>query len=407
MNKRFNVTGLCIPSMHYMVDISKRVEEIVRMVERGHYFTINRPRQYGKTTTLNALSDALKEKCVVIKASFEGAGDDLFSSEEKFCSRILGRFAANIRMTDKPSSALLMKYHEKGLQHFDELSDAITDFVEEAGKDVVLLIDEVDKSSNSKIFLQFLGLLRNKYLARNAGKDITFKSVVLAGVHDIKNLKLAIRDESDARFNSPWNIAAKFNVDMSFSSQEIQTMLLEYKEDCQLDFDAKAISDEIYKLTNGYPYLVSDICLIIDEELNQDWSLNGVTDAAKRILDEKSTLFDDVIKNIANNEDLKQTVMDILFEGKRIGYNPDTYEKGLMYGIFTKKDNQLAIHNELFETRLYNFLLEQQNVRTLTDPLTSVSPNRFIKDGSLDIASHFNVSGVHGAGIQEKRRKVL
>ena len=55
MNKKFNITGLCVPEKHYMVDTSNRINEIAKMVEDGEYFTINRPRQYGKTTTLNLL----------------------------------------------------------------------------------------------------------------------------------------------------------------------------------------------------------------------------------------------------------------------------------------------------------------------------------------------------------------
>jgi len=57
--KRFNVTGLCVPEKHYMCDISNKVSAIAAMVERGDYFTINRARQYGKTTTLRFLDDEL------------------------------------------------------------------------------------------------------------------------------------------------------------------------------------------------------------------------------------------------------------------------------------------------------------------------------------------------------------
>ncbi len=52
MPKRFNDTGLCIPKRHYMVDTSQKIEEIMRLIEDGQYFTINRPRQFGKTTTV-------------------------------------------------------------------------------------------------------------------------------------------------------------------------------------------------------------------------------------------------------------------------------------------------------------------------------------------------------------------
>jgi len=66
MKKRFNVTGVCVPNMHYIVDISNKIKEIEEMVDYGHYFTINRPRQYGKTTTLFTLAKKLKNKYTVI-----------------------------------------------------------------------------------------------------------------------------------------------------------------------------------------------------------------------------------------------------------------------------------------------------------------------------------------------------
>lgn len=53
--KRFNVTGTCIPNKHYMVNISAKMNQITKMIEQDSYFTINRARQYGKTTSLMLL----------------------------------------------------------------------------------------------------------------------------------------------------------------------------------------------------------------------------------------------------------------------------------------------------------------------------------------------------------------
>ena len=51
--KKFNVTGICIPRFHYMVDITDKIDEIIRdYIECDEYFVINRARQYGKSTTL-------------------------------------------------------------------------------------------------------------------------------------------------------------------------------------------------------------------------------------------------------------------------------------------------------------------------------------------------------------------
>ena len=64
--KKFNTTAVCIPSKHYMVDLSDRVKEIRKMVDAGEYFTINRARQYGKTTTLTALKKDLVNDYLVL-----------------------------------------------------------------------------------------------------------------------------------------------------------------------------------------------------------------------------------------------------------------------------------------------------------------------------------------------------
>lgn len=44
-----------------MADVSRKFDYIVGMVEEGLYFTINRPRQYGKTTTMFRLMHALNQ----------------------------------------------------------------------------------------------------------------------------------------------------------------------------------------------------------------------------------------------------------------------------------------------------------------------------------------------------------
>lgn len=52
MNRTFNTDGYCDPELNYMVDLSGRLKEIKAMVDAEKYFTINRARQYGKTTIL-------------------------------------------------------------------------------------------------------------------------------------------------------------------------------------------------------------------------------------------------------------------------------------------------------------------------------------------------------------------
>ena len=71
VERYFNTAADCKPDVHYMVDVSSRLDEIKGYVDRGAYFTINRARQYGKTTILRALADYLKEWYYVISLDFQ------------------------------------------------------------------------------------------------------------------------------------------------------------------------------------------------------------------------------------------------------------------------------------------------------------------------------------------------
>ena len=82
MSKYFNITGSCIPEQHYMVNIHERLEKIRDMIDRGDYFVINRGRQYGKTTTLNALETFLIPKYLVINLDFQLISNTDFSALE-------------------------------------------------------------------------------------------------------------------------------------------------------------------------------------------------------------------------------------------------------------------------------------------------------------------------------------
>ena len=363
MSKEFNVTGTCIPSMHYMVDVSSKINKIFKFVEKGKYFTINRPRQYGKTTVLFMLEKYLSqcEAYLTISISFEGLGDSIFEDEELFVKTLLEIMSDSLLMQNE-DLAKFLENNGKEVLNLKDVSKVLSKFVLMTKKKVILMIDEVDKSSNNQLFLSFLGMLRNKYLLHNQGKDETFHSVILAGVHDVKNLKLKLRSNEEQKYNSPWNIAEDFKVDMSFSKAEIATMLKEYKEDRKLQIDLEFFSDKIYFYTAGYPFLVSKLCKIIDENLMEDgnecWTELMLTKALKLLLNETNTNFDSLIKNIENNESLKDFIERIVLIGEEIVYVPSDsiISMGEMYGILKAENGRCKVNNRIYEQYIYNHL---------------------------------------------------
>jgi len=201
-------------------------------------------------------------------------------------------------------------------------------------------------------------MLRNKYIERQKGYEVTFKSVILAGVYDVKNLKLKFNTDEERKLNSPWNIATDFKVDMNFNEIEIESMLKEYEKDFRINMKIDEISKIIYKFTSGYPFLVSKICKTIDETLNKDWSVKGVEKAVKVILYEENTLFDDVIKNLENNKELYDLVWKILLMEENIPYTitDPIIKLGSIFGLFKEKDKQVTIHNVIFSQLIYNHM---------------------------------------------------
>ena len=354
--KRFRTTGVCNPNIQYMVDITDKIEQVKKLIEDNEYFVINRPRQYGKTTMLSALKRKLLNKYLVISISFEKFGDIAFSDEEIFCKKFLKNCARAIRLIDRNNSNKLFEY-SKDVTDLDTLSDYISEFIEECDREVILIIDEVDKSSDNQLFINFLGILREKYLRRIDDEDVSFKSVILAGVYDIKNLKLKLRPDEEKKYNSLWNIAVPFNIDMSLSEKGIEKMLKEYKNDRNIRLNAKKSAEFIHFYTNGYPFLVSRICQIIDEDLNALWNEENMIKAIKILLNEKNTLFDDLIKNIENNNDLKEYILDIIMNGARNTFNilNPIINLGVMFGYFKNEDNMVAISNRIFSQVLYNY----------------------------------------------------
>ena len=270
MAKKFCTTGTCIPEKNYMVDLSNRIQQIINQyIESGQYFTINRARQYGKTTLLYLLEKELrKQDYLVLSLSFEAA-DEYFES--------LGSLAEGLSL-DIEECLREQNVDEKVLEEWNHsiserfpmrsLGTKISNLCRKCGKKVVLMIDEVDKSSDNQIFLSFLGLLREKYLKCQQGKDVTFHSVILAGVYDIKTLKLKLHPQEESKYNSLWNIADNNQMYMKVSSDRNQFIVsgmlqmplvmqkfYEYYEEIYSEKDQKFIEETgrgkiMYKISN-------------------------------------------------------------------------------------------------------------------------------------------------------------
>jgi hypothetical protein len=372
MKKRFNVTGLCLPNQHYMANVSKKLARTLDMIENGDYFIINRPRQYGKTTTLYTIEDTLVAQgdYIVLNMSFEGTGDLMFAEEKSFSQGFV-ELMAKYAGVNSPELEIWLLEMAPSIDSLKVLSNLITTFVNKAKKKVVILIDEVDKSSNNQLFVSFLAMLRNKYLERSRIK--TFHSVVLAGVHDVKSMKLIVRPDEEKKLNSPWNIAAEFNVDMNLHVEEIKPMLEEYCVDNGVKMDTQAIAERLFYYTSGYPFLVSLFCKTLDEDgiplkNKNEWRVEDIDSAYLFVVKKDNTNFETQAKNIENNQELYDLVYKIVINSEQIPFNrfDSVVNFGTLYGIFDNKNGLITIHNRVYIEVLVDYMTAKMQVNQLS-----------------------------------------
>ena len=366
MAKKFNITGKCHPTKHFMANVSKKLATVLAMVEEGDYFIINRPRQYGKTTMLYAVAKALTESgdYLVFNISFEGIGDAIFLEEKRFSQGFIELLARYAEITAPQLQEWLYEIAQK-TNNFKDVSNVITALAKKVDRHVVLLIDEVDKSSNNQLFVSFLAMLRSKYLENDDFK--TFQSVILAGVHDVKSLKLKTRPNEEQKLNSPWNIAADFKVDMNLQPFEIETMLVDYVAEKGVKMDTAAMAEDLFYYTSGYPFLVSKLCKTLDEEIlptkdTLEWTELDLEWAVKKLVADNNANFDTLIKNLENNPDLYSLVYDLVIEGKNVSFN--MYEPannlGILYGVLANR-NRLSIHNKIYGEVIVNYMIAKMD----------------------------------------------
>ncbi|MCP4151667.1 MAG: AAA family ATPase [bacterium] len=392
MKKKFNITGTCIPHKHYMADTTDKIKKIIAMIEEGEYFTIARPRQYGKTTTLYLLDRELRkhEDYLALKLSFEGIDAPTYAKQESFIKTFLEMLVDKFLYLEEKRFAELISPHVSSTLTMAELSRLITRLVKTVGLNTVLIIDEVDKSSNNQLFLDFLGMLRTKFLQRSEGEDETFHSVILAGVHDVKTLKAKIHPGESEKLNSPWNIAVDFNVDLSFAAREIVPMLEEYSQAEKVKIDIETVAGRIFYYTSGYPFLVSKLCKVMHEEIlsrkaKREWEARDLDWAVQEVLKDKNTNFSSLIKNLESNGELYDLVFKIIMNGLVFSYNTDNpvIHYGSIYGILTKQENKTKVHNRMYEQRIYNYMTSK--LETSSD-ISVYNDSSFIgEDGYLNM----------------------
>ena len=195
-------------------------------------------------------------------------------------------------------------------------------------------------------------------------------------------------------------------------------MLDEYEADHQTGMKTTEIAKMIRDYTNGYPYLVSRICQLIDTDVQKKfgsikkaWTRAGVDEAVRMILSEDSALFQSLTAKLRNYPDLRAALRSILMEGTKLAYNAQqsSISQMQMYGFIRNENNTVRIDNRIFETMLYNLFLSDEELKSnVFSREGDLGKNRFVEDGKLNmplILESFRLTYTQVFGPLENRFK--
>jgi hypothetical protein len=348
--REFNIVGSIIPEEHYYVDPAPTLKKLMALVEKKRYFVINRPRQFGKTTTLNFLAQRLLTagKYAPALISFAHFVQRPNITEAEFYSETSQFIGEELSSSGdgSPETAATIGSRRAFFNWLREICQS---------RKLVLLIDEIDAAPETLV-IGFLADLREMYLQRSRRRRPAPHAVCLAGVHDIKNLKARYRDETQTIGSaSPFNIAIDYELS-AFSLKNIRQYYLQHTAATRQEFDDKVFT-RVHEVTNGHPWLVSVLAKLLVENLvpnrKQRIRLDHAEGAIQELLATPNPNFDSLFKN-ARQPNLFPIVLDLL-EGKHRRYSiqNDAVRLGVKYGIFSAKDRELILANPIYAQVLY------------------------------------------------------
>jgi hypothetical protein len=376
--KSFNTTGPCFPEKNYMLPVLSRLPEVTDLINQKYYFIIHAPRQSGKTTYLNLLTD---------KINSEGEMYCLCCSLES-CNQILDDTIAITRIIAEINTSLKIS----GISILSDLSNTYNPLPQDdpsvhvrnflnylcvnLDKDLVVFFDEADCLTETPL-ITFLRQIRNGYNSRFRSKNSKFpRSLALIGMRDIRDYLVVARSGSGSTSAaSPFNIKRKSLTFSNFTLTEIQSLYFQHTSASGQIFEPGAIEKAWY-WSKGQPWLVNALALeAVVEILKNDYqkaiTASLIDQAAHRIIMHRDTHIDSLMERL--KEPRVINVMDSVFAGTpgKVLTNPDDRQYCLDLGLVVEDDNK----NLQPSNQIYSEVMS----RMLTDEIQSALDDKIAK----------------------------
>ncbi|MEM7533450.1 MAG: ATP-binding protein [Chloroflexota bacterium] len=379
MQREFNIFGPVYSHIHYHVERTEVKSAVHKKVENGRYFTLNAARQTGKTTIFREVIAELEAtgEYFGILLSFEGLRGH---SQARFYEELTSI------LTDRNLPILKNLVNHENLPKPQSLADhsGFMAWIRQIGtilnRQGLLIIDEFD-AAGAELAEPMLGAFRDMYLHRHEPTRYVLQSIVLVGVRNIPALLGGTQ--------SPFNIADQYEVPY-FTHEETSALLNQHTDETGQPFMTETI-DEIYRESQGQPFLVNRLAQILTQDIvpNRSRSIlpSHMGQAMVDLLAENNTHFASITSKAMSH---RTRLLPILFyDEKRSNFREPVTQELLMYGILRKIRNQgvltASIANPIYRKMLILTFSPSNGDVPAISPVHGSFRHRYIVDGVLNM----------------------
>jgi hypothetical protein len=361
-----------------MIPAVSRLPEVPDLVAQEGYFVVHAPRQTGKTTTLQAVADALTKTgqyAAVLFSCETGRawGDDIGAATRDILARL--RAAADTALPPDLRPPPWPEASEGTL-----LAAGFSAWASACPRPLVLFLDEIDALRGQSL-ISVLSQLRDGYRSRPTSFPA---SIALCGLRDVRDYKAASGgDPSRLGTSSPFNIKLESLRLGDFTADEVADLYGQHTADTGQEFTPAAVA-RAFELTAGQPWLVNALAREIVVKLavpaSQPITADHVEQAKERLILARATHLDSLAARLA--EPRVRRVVQPLLAGDLVHLDP--YDDDLAYtrdlGLIAMS-NPVRIANPIYREVIVRVLTTQVEANVVTDPRGFVLP-----DGRLDVA---------------------
>jgi hypothetical protein len=350
-----------------MLPVLPRIPDVTDMIEGEYYFILHAPRQSGKTTFIEALTDKINLECnyyaLYCDLSPLRGTIDIDKAVEEIVDLINVSLASSgvdelNKMADTYNSIAAIRGSGSKVRML------LNSICRNLSRELVVFFDEADCLSGPAL-VKFLTQIRAGYLVRHQRNNEFPRSMALIGMRDIRDYIVQVRpEEASTGLASPFNVKKKALTLANFTQKEIQSLYNQHTEATGQAFDPEAI-EKAWHWSEGQPWLVNALAYeVVVEQLKNDYSKAisrpDIDQAAEILIQRRDTHLDSLLERL--KEPRVISVMDAVFSGSKgkVPIDSDNRQYCIDLGLVTKnEDGSLRPANGIYKEVITRVITDQ------------------------------------------------